>query len=345
MDSFIPLNIAIVAPSEEAVPPRLYGGTERIVSFLVNDLITMGHKVTLFASADSVTSATLVPVWPNATRLEAPLWDPEAPTIRLLQMLADATEKEHFDVIHLHNGFIAAPMLKRLGLKHVVTLHLPMQQPETHLYRSLMSSTPVVSISDRQRIFDIPDANFVKTIYHGIAPLSFSSRDKGYLAFLGRIAPDKGPITAINIARRAQIPIRIAAKIAKGSEAYFELEVKPLFEEDGVEYIGEIMESQKSEFLGNAKALLFPIDWEEPFGMVMAESMMCGTPVIAFARGSVPEIIDEGVTGFVVGNEEEAVEAVGKLDTLDREKVRDVGVARFSSRRMTEEYVEVYKQL
>jgi glycosyltransferase involved in cell wall biosynthesis len=337
-----PLKIALVAPLIEAVPPKLYGGTERIVAYLADSLVSQGHNVTLFATGDSHTTAILHPTWPCALRLFT-ISDVESPTIYLIATIASIAQ--NFDVIHLHNGFILVPLLKALRVPHIVTLHHGMDKPEIHEYRKLLWDTPVVSISNSQRRREIQNANYLATIYHGIPPyLSIGTGKREYLAFLGRIESEKGPETAIRIAEMAGLHIKIAAKIDVVDRAYFEKEVKHLFELPFVEYLGEIREEQKNEFLGNAKALLFPIRGEEPFGIVLVEAMMCGTPVIAFPRGSVREIVDDGVTGFLVNNEKEAVDAIGKVESLDKEAIREVAMRRFQADRMADEYVKLYRQ-
>jgi glycosyltransferase involved in cell wall biosynthesis len=338
------MKIAQVSSLMEAVPPKLYGGTERIVSFLTDELVAMGHDVTLFASGDSITTAKLEAVWPQAMRLDPSIGDYLAPHIMMLEVLAErATE---FDVVHLHIDYLGYPIMKRSGVAHLTTLHgrldLPVLQP---LYR-MFGDVPVVSISDSQRE-PLPHANYVSTIHHGLPSklLRPGNGSGGYLAFLGRISPEKAPDAAIRIAGRAGVKIKIAAKVDKVDQAYFDERIRPLLSEPHVEFIGEINDSQKNEFLGNAAALLFPIAWPEPFGLAMIEAMACGTPVIAMRNGSVPEVIDDGVSGLIVGNDTEAVTAVGQLHRLDRVEVRRTFERRFSARRMAEDYLATYRRL
>jgi glycosyltransferase involved in cell wall biosynthesis len=328
----------------EAVPPKLYGGTERIVSFLTEELVRMGHDVTLFASGDSVTSAKLEACWPQAMRLDADAQDYLAPHIMMVEQIARRAHE--FDVIHLHIDYLSYPILSRMNVPFVTTLHGRLDLPVLPPLYSMFPNVPVVSISDSQR-GPLPEANFIGTIYHGLPTglLRQGPGDKGYLAFIGRISPEKGPDAAIRIAAEAGFKIKIAAKIDNADKAYFEKEIKHLFELPHVEYIGEINDDRKSEFLGNAAGLLFPIAWCEPFGLAMIEAMACGTPVIALRNGSVPEVVDEGVTGFIVESEAQAVAAVGKLSTLDRDIVRQTFETRFSAGRMAEDYVDIYQEL
>jgi len=338
------MRIAQVSSLMEAVPPKLYGGTERIVSFLTEELVGMGHDVTLFASGDSVTSAKLEPCWPQAMRLDADAKDYLAPHIMMVEKIARRAHE--FDVIHLHIDYLSYPILDRMNTPFVTTLHGRLDLPVLPPLYSMFPHVPVVSISDSQRA-PLPEANFIGTIYHGLPAklLDQGPGDKGYLAFIGRISPEKGPDAAIRIAGEAGWKIKIAAKIDNADKAYFEKEIRHLFELPHVEYIGEINDDRKSEFLGNAAGLLFPIAWCEPFGLAMIEAMACGTPVIAMRNGSVPEVVDEGVTGFIVRSEAEAVAAVGKLSALDRNRVRRTFETRFSARRMAEDYVDIYQEL
>jgi len=328
----------------EAVPPKLYGGTERIVSFLTEELVTMGHDVTLFASGDSVTTAKLEACWPQAMRLDADAKDYLAPHIMMVETIARRAHE--FDVIHLHIDYLSYPILSRIGVPFVTTLHGRLDLPVLPPLYAMFPHVPVVSISDSQRS-PLPEANYVDTIYHGLPTrlLSQGPGDKGYLAFIGRISPEKGPDAAIRIAQAAGMKIKIAAKIDNADRLYFEQHIKHLFELPHVEYIGEINDDRKSEFLGNAAGLLFPITWCEPFGLAMIEAMACGTPVIAMRNGSVPEVVDDGVSGFIVESEDEAVAAVKKLPTLDRDLVRRTFETRFCARRMAEDYLNVYLDL
>jgi glycosyltransferase involved in cell wall biosynthesis len=338
------MKIAQVSSLMEAVPPKLYGGTERIVSFLTEELVGMGHDVTLFASGDSVTSAKLEACWPQAMRLDADAKDYLAPHIIMVEQIARRAHE--FDVIHLHIDYLGYPILDRLNTPFVTTLHGRLDLPVLPPLYSMFPHVPVVSISDSQRA-PLPEANYIGTIYHGLPTelLSQGPGDKGYLAFIGRISPEKGPDAAIRIAGEAGWKIKIAAKIDNADKAYFEQHIKHLFDLPHVEYIGEINDDRKSEFLGNAAGLLFPIAWCEPFGLAMIEAMACGTPVIAMRNGSVPEVVDEGVTGFIVETEAEAVAAVGKLSSLDRNRVRRTFERRFCARRMADDYVDIYQEL
>jgi glycosyltransferase involved in cell wall biosynthesis len=338
------MKIAQVSSLMEAVPPKLYGGTERIVSFLTEELVGMGHDVTLFASGDSVTSAKLEACWPQAMRLDADAKDYLAPHIIMVEQIARRAHE--FDVIHLHIDYLGYPILDRLNTPFVTTLHGRLDLPVLPPLYSMFPHVPVVSISDSQRA-PLPEANYVGTIYHGMPTelLAQGPGDGGYLAFIGRISPEKAPDAAIRIAGEAGWKIKIAAKIDNADKVYFEEKIKHLFALPHVEYIGEINDAQKSEFLGNAAGLLFPIAWCEPFGLAMIEAMACGTPVIAMRNGSVPEVVNDGVTGFVVETEAEAVAAVGKLSALDRNRVRQTFETRFSARRMAEDYVDIYREL
>ena len=338
------MRIAQVAPLAESVPPKLYGGTERVVSWLTEELVASGHDVTLFASGDSATSAALVPVWPRATRLSRPPPDPHLVYAALLERLAAMAAR--FDVIHCHIGWLHLPLLRRLGGPFLTTLHGRLDLP--HLATTLESfgDAPFVSISDNQRV-PAPGLHWLGTVYHGLPPalLKPSLAANGSLAFLGRMTPDKGPEVAIRLARAAGRRLRIAAKIPRGENRYFKTRIEPLLEGRNVEFLGEVDEAGKQEFLGQAAALLFPIDWPEPFGLVMIEAMACGTPVIALRRGSVPEIIEDGVTGFVVDSEEEALAAIGRVDQLDRRGVRAAFERRFTAGRMAADYVALYERL
>ena len=338
------MRIAQVSSLMEAVPPKLYGGTERIVSFLTEELVRMGHDVTLFASGDSVTSAKLEPCWPQAMRLDKDAQDYLAPHIMMVETIARRAAE--FDIIHLHIDYLSYPILSRMSVPFVTTLHGRLDLPVLPPLYSMFPHVQEVSISDSQRA-PLPEANYIGTIYHGLPTdlLAQGPGDKGYLAFIGRISPEKGPDAAIRIAQAAGWKIKIAAKIDNADRAYFDKEIKHLFDLPHVEYIGEINDDRKSEFLGNAAGLLFPIAWCEPFGLAMIEAMACGTPVIAMRNGSVPEVVDEGVTGFIVESEAEAVAAVGKLSTLDRDLVRRTFETRFCARRMAEDYVDVYQEL
>lgn len=338
------MRIAQVAPLAEAVPPKLYGGTERVVAYLTDALVELGHDVTLFASGDSLTKATLSPVWPRALRLDPEVKDPFAPLFMQLETVARRARE--FDVIHCHLDYFGYPLLRRIVTPSVTTLHGRLDLPELRALYGLYGDIPVVSISDAQRV-PLPEANFVATVLHGL-PQNLLIKDEGrggYLAFLGRISPEKAPDAAIRIAARAGIPLKIAAKVDNIDREYFKTTVEPLLGQADVEFIGEIREDQKQEFLGNAAALVFPIAWREPFGLVMIEAMACGTPVIAFENGSVPEVLEDGVTGFIVQNENQAVEAAHRIGTLDRGRIRREFERRFTAQRMAQDYLSLYATL
>jgi len=338
------MRIAQVSPLYESVPPKLYGGTERVVSYLTEELVRMGHDVTLFASGDSTTSAKLVAGCPRALRLDKRCVDPLAPHYVMMEEVF--RQAENFDIIHFHIDYLHFPLSRRLGVPHVTTLHGRLDIADLQpLYREYCSM-PLVSISNAQRR-PLHWCNWVGTVYHGLPTSLYQPPEQAgdYLAFLGRISPEKGCDRAIEISRRAGLPIKIAAKIDNADRTYYEQVIKRLFELPHVEYVGEINESQKLRFLGNALATLFPIDWPEPFGLVMIESMSVGTPVVAFSCGSVPEIMEDGKTGFVVNDIDEAVEAVARVQWIDRAACRAVFEERFSSRRMAQDYLKVYAQI
>ncbi|PLZ02516.1 glycosyl transferase [Burkholderia sp. WAC0059] len=339
------MRIAQIAPLHEAVPPKLYGGTERVVSYLTEALVEQGHDVTLFASGDSQTSAKLEAFWPQALRLDPTIRDTVAPHMLLLEEVFRRADE--FDVLHFHIDYYPFSLFSRQPVPFLTTMHGRLDLPELQPVFSSFNEAPVVSISDNQRI-PLPQANWLGTVYHGL-PLDLltprTDVQPGYLAFLGRISPEKGLDRAIRIAGKAGLPLKVAAKLDKADRAYYDEVIKPLMALPHVEYIGEIGEAQKAEFLGGAHALVFPIDWPEPFGLVMIEAMACGTPVIAFNRGSVPEVIENGVSGFVVEDEISAVAALNRLSSLPRENVRKAFEARFSSRVMAQNYVAVYEEL
>ena len=338
------MRIAQIAPLHEAVPPKLYGGTERVVSFLTEELVALGHDVTLFASGDSVTSAKLEPIWPRALRLDPAIRDPIAP--HMLLMEAVRQKAEEFDVLHFHMDYWSFSLFGRQRTPFVTTMHGRLDLPELQPVFNMFPNVPVVSISDSQRR-PLPQANFVDTVLHGLPKdlLTPVGTPQGYLAFLGRIAPEKCPDRAIRIAQAAGMPIKLAAKVDVADKVYFEKNIRHLLDQPGVEMIGEINDKQKPAFLSGATALLMPIDWPEPFGLVMIEAMACGTPVIAFNRGSVPEIVEDGVTGFIVEDVEGAIAAVSRLHTLDRTRVRRRFEERFTARRMAMDYLDVYRTL
>jgi len=339
------MRIAQVAPLSESVPPKLYGGTERVVSFLTDQLVDLGHEVTLFASADSSTAATLAPMWPEALRLQGTCRDHLAPHLLMLEKVVARIDE--FDVVHFHIAQLHFPAMRRLPeVPHVTTLHGRLDMPELKpLYREF-ADIPVVSISDAQRL-PLPDAGWVGTVHHGLPVnlFSFQPTPGNYLAFLGRISPEKRVDRAIAIATACGERVRIAAKVDAADQDYFNREIRPLLDHPLVEFIGEIPDREKNAFLGAAKALLFPIDWPEPFGLVMIEAMACGLPVVAFPGGSVREIIDDGVTGFIVNTIEDAVSAVRRIETIDRRRCRDTFERRFSARRMATQYVDIYRHL
>ena len=339
------MRIAQIAPLAESVPPSHYGGTERVVSWLVEELVELGHDVTLFASGDSVTRAKLVPVLPHALRLGRPRSDPIAAQAALLEAVAE--HAADFDVIHAHIDWLHLPLLSRLDVPFVTTLHGRLDLRGVSDVIGRFPAAPFVSISDNQRLPIGKKANWVGTVYHGLPAKALRPRFKAgsYLAFLGRLTADKGPETAIRIARAAGMPLRMAAKVPRGESVYFKERLEPLIDGTRVQLIGEVNDEAKQGFLAGAAALLFPIDWPEPFGLVMIEAMACGTPVIAFRRGSVPEVVDDGVTGFIVDEEAEAVEAVRQLGELDRHQVRSGFEQRFTAKQMAQQYLQHYERL
>jgi glycosyltransferase involved in cell wall biosynthesis len=338
------MKIAQVSPLTEAVPPKLYGGTERIVAYLTDELVAQGHDVTLFTSGDSVTTAKHEVVWPRALRFDETVRDPLAPHMLMLETVAKRAAE--FDVVHAHVDYIGYAILKRAGVPFVTTLHGRLDLPELPPLYDVFDDVPVVSISDSQRT-PLPHANYIATIHHGLPErlLLPGSGAGGYLAFLGRISPEKAPDAAIRIAAKAGMRLKIAAKVDRVDREYFAERIEPLLASPHVDFIGEIGDDAKGEFLGNAAGLLFPIAWPEPFGLAMIEAMACGTPVVAIRNGSVPEVIDDGVTGFIVDDEDEAVAAVGRLGMLDRGAIRSVFEQRFTARRMAEDYLAVYRRL
>jgi glycosyltransferase involved in cell wall biosynthesis len=338
------MKIAQVAPLIESVPPRLYGGTERIVSYLTEELVRLGHDVTLFASGDSISSAELVSCCTRSLRLDPAVRDAIPHFLLMIDKVRERADE--FDVIHFHIDLFQFPLFRALAGRTLTTLHGRQDLPDLKPFYSRFGEMPLVSISDDQRK-PLPHANFVATIHHGLpAELHQPSFGRGsYLAFLGRISPEKRADRAIRIARAAGMPLKIAAKVDKVDEDYFRDDILPLIDGPSVEFIGEINELEKAKFLGEATALLFPIDWPEPFGLVMIEAMACGTPVLAFRCGSVSEVIDDGVTGKVVNNEEEAIAALPALLSYNRRAVRQRFEERFSARRMAKDYVSTYRDL
>jgi glycosyltransferase involved in cell wall biosynthesis len=338
------MRIAQVAPLYESVPPQLYGGTERVVSFLTESLVELGHDLTLFATADSVTPARLVPCAPQALRLDQKVFDPVAHHfVQLEKVFADA---ESFDLIHFHIDYLHFPLSRRHSTPHVTTVHGRLDIPDLLPLYTIFSDMPLISISDAQRA-PLNFARWQGTVYHGL-PLDlfqYIERPGSYLAFLGRISPEKRLDRAIEIAKRSGRKLKVAAKVDNADRKYMETVISPLLDDRCVQFVGEINEKEKQEFLSNAYALLFPIDWPEPFGLVVIEAMACGTPVIAYRNGSVPEIIDEGLTGFIVETEDEAVEAVARVPSFDRRRCRQRFEERFSAARMAKDYLQIYEDL
>ena len=339
------MRIAQVAPLYESVPPKYYGGTERIVSYLTEELVRQKHEVTLFASGDSVTNARLVPITEEALRLQgARVRDPIAHHVRLIEIaLQEASE---FDIFHFHLDHIHFPLVRRTASVCLTTLHGRLDIPDLAPLFQEFSEMPVVSISDSQRA-PLSWLNWCGTVYHGLPQSLYDFRETpdNYLAFLGRICPEKGVDRAIEIAEKTGRKLKIAAKVDPVDQKYFSDEIVPLLNRPFIEFIGEIGEEEKGEFLGNAAALLFPIDWPEPFGLVMIEALACGTPVVAFDSGSVPEIVENGLTGFVVSDVDGAASAVEKLPTLSRRKCRETFEQRFSMSRMASDYLAIYRRL
>ena len=338
------MRIAQVAPLAESVPPPGYGGTERVVSDLTEELVRQGHEVTLFASGDSVTAAELVACSGRALRLDEDVVD--AIAHQVVQLEKVAAQAHRFDVIHWHVDYFHFPMSRRLGVPQLTTLHGRLDIPDLQPVYDEFREMPVVSISNDQRL-SLPQANWVGTVHHGMSTDALLPRSDvaDYLAFLGRISPEKRADRAIEIARRAGMPLRIAAKVDDVDRDYFTSEIEPMLEQGHVTFVGEIGPDEKNEFLGRARALLFPIDWAEPFGLVMIEAMACGTPVIGYRSGSVPEVITDGLTGFVVDDMEGAFEAVMRLGEIDRAGCRAEFERRFTVERMAHDYLEIYERL
>jgi glycosyltransferase involved in cell wall biosynthesis len=338
------MNIAQVAPLYESVPPQSYGGTERVVSYLTEELVRQGHQVTLFASGDSITRARLVAPCHQALRLNPTCVDPLAYHIMMLEQVF-ATRVD-FDIVHFHIDYLHFPLASRQATPTLTTLHGRLDIPDLVPLYQTYPDMPVISISESQRE-PLSWLNWQGTVYHGLPEelYDFHEEPGTYLAFLGRIAPEKRVDRAIRIATQANIPLKIAAKIDQVDHAYFETVIKPLLDHPLVDYIGEIGDNEKNDFLGQAYALLFPIDWPEPFGLVMIESLACGTPVIAYHRGSVPEIIENGVTGWIVKSLDDALAAVQQVSTLSRRYCRQVFEERFLVSRMAKDYVDLYQTL
>ena len=338
------MRIAQIAPLTEAVPPKLYGGTERVIYWLTEELVALGHDVTLFASGDSRTSATLEAGWPRALRLDGAVRDANALHLAMLERVRK--QAHDFDFLHFHLDYYPFSLFSRQATPFLATLHGRLDLPELHPIFNACPSAPVVSISNAQRR-PLPQARWVRTVYHGLPDtlLAPTAARPSYLAFLGRIAPEKAVDRAIRIAQECGIPLKIAAKVDRVDRDYFETKIRPMIVAPGVEYIGEIADHEKSDFLSGAHALLATIEWPEPFGLVMIEAMACGTPVIAFNRGSVPEVVEEGLTGFIVEDELGALGAIERLPELDRARVRQRFEERFTARRMAQDYVAVYRGL
>jgi glycosyltransferase involved in cell wall biosynthesis len=338
------MRIAQVAPLYESVPPKYYGGTERVVSYLTEELVRQGHEVTLFASGDSETAARLIAATPRSLRLDKTCVDQLAHHVLLLEQVCHRGGE--FDVVHYHIDYVHFPLSRSRPHPHVTTLHGRLDIPDLAPLYDEFSEMPVVSISNSQRL-PLPHANWQATVYHGLPEklLRFRPERGEYLAFIGRFSPEKRADRAIEIARRAGLPLKLAAKVDAVDQAYFDAEIKPLLDDPLIEFVGEIGEDAKDEFLGNAYALLFPIDWPEPFGLVMIEAMACGTPVIAYRHGSVEEVMEHGRSGFVVSTIDEAVEAVERVANLDRAECRRVFDHRFTAAQMAEDYVRVYERV
>ena len=338
------MRIAQVAPLYESVPPKMYGGTERVVSYLTEELVASGHEVTLFASGDSITSARLIPACPESLRLSSTCVDHLARHVVMVEQVF--SHREEFDLIHFHVDYLHFPFSRREQAANVTTLHGRLDIADLQpLYRKF-ADMPLISISDAQRN-PLPWANWQGTVYHGLPrdQNTFHSGPGKYLGFLGRISPEKGLDQAIEIASLAGITLKIAAKVDHVDQEYFETTIRPLLNNPLVEYIGEIGYPDKDEFLGNAMALLFPINWPEPFGLVMIEALACGTPVVAYPRGSVPEILEEGRTGFIVSDAKSAANALGRIPEISRAGCRRAFEQRFTAARMAQDYLALYQKL
>lgn len=337
------MKIALVSPLYESVPPKLYGGTERVVSYLAEELVHQGHEVTLFASGDSQTKARLISPCSESLRLHSGVVDYHCYNMLLLEMVQQHAQE--FDLIHYNIDYVHFPLSRRSEIPQLTTLHGRLNIPDLVPLYEEFREMPMISISNSQRK-PLPFANWRGTVYHGLPTnlLKFNEKGGDYLAFLGRISPEKRVDRAVEIAIKTGNKLKIAAKVDKADADYFQNEIKPLLDNPLIEFIGEINERQKNEFLGNAKALLFPIDWPEPFGLVMIEAMACGTPVVAFKNGSVPEVIDQGMSGFIVHNVKEAVDVViNDIPNLNRKSCREIFEARFTAYRMAKDYLRLYQ--
>jgi glycosyltransferase involved in cell wall biosynthesis len=338
------MRIAQVSPLHESVPPGKYGGTERVVSFLTEALVEAGHDVTLYASGDSVTRARLRSVRSCAMRLDPTVWNPLPHHLLMLERVAQ--ESEQYDFVHFHTDFLHFPLARRLRTPHVTTLHGRLDLADLPDLYAEFRDIPLVSISQSQRA-PIPWANWIATVHHGLPEnlLPWSPKGRGYLAFLGRFTPEKRAEWAIEIARKAGMPLKLAAKIDAGFVEYFEREIEPSFSDPDIEYVGEVDEQGKADLLGGAEGLLLPLDWAEPFGLVLIEALACGTPVIAFRRGSVPEVVRHGITGFIVDSVQEAVQYVPRLREIDRHACRLEFEEHFTAPRMARDYLRLYSKL
>jgi glycosyltransferase involved in cell wall biosynthesis len=338
------MKIAQVAPVFESVPPLGYGGTERVISYLTEELVRMNHEVTLFATGESKTSARLVPIAPHSVRAQPGRMDWMAYQCISMDMVAAMSHE--FDVIHFHTDYFHFPLARQLRTPHVTTLHGRLDLPELPALYEHFGDIPLVSISDSQRA-PLPDANWVGTVHHGLPKALFALNETPgeYFAFVGRVSQEKRLDRAIQIAERCNRLLVVAAKIDKMDEGYFEQTLRPLFHKPGVRYIGEVGQAEKRELLENARALLFPVDWPEPFGLVMIEALACGTPVLAWRNGAIPEVLDDGVTGFVVSGMDEAVRAASRIRKLERRECRAAFEQRFSAERMARDYLRIYRQL
>jgi len=339
------VRIAQISPLFESVPPAVYGGTERVVSYLTEELVRAGHDVTLFASGDSHTAARLVPMVERSLRLDPDSIDQLAHHILMIERIRQVAKS--FDILHFHIDYLHFPMSRHLGVPQITTLHGRLDLKDLIPLYDEFTDMPVVSISNSQRA-PLPQANWIGTIYHGL-PEDLLVPDPDppgdYLVFIGRISPEKRVDRAVEIARRAGLPLRVAAKISHTDETYFRDEIAPLFEEPFVEYLGEVNDAEKGPLLGGARALLFPIDWQEPFGLVMIEAMACGTPTIAWGEGSVSEVLTDSLTGFIVESVEEAAAAVERTQSLSRADIRREFERRFTAQRMASDYLSIYERV
>jgi len=338
------MRIAQISPLTEAVPPKLYGGTERVISWLTDELVSLGHEVSLFASGDSVTTATLEPMWPRALRLDGSVRDPNALHMTMIEYVCRRASE--FDILHFHLDYYPFSLMSRQETPFVTTLHGRLDLPEHQPVFEMFSTVPVISISNSQRR-PVHSARWAGTVYHGLPKdlLVPQPKTPSYLAFLGRISPEKRVDRAVRIAERCGLSLKIAAKVDQVDIDYFNDDVRDLMRKPHVEFIGEISDNQKSEFLSEALALIVPIDWPEPFGIVMIEAMACGTPVVAYNRGSVPEIVEDGLTGFVVEDETSAVAAIRNISKLSRTAIRQRFDERFTASRMARDYLEIYREV